>query len=260
MNFIHQVEVVELKELLGEYRYAMLHAPDIAITARPGQFLHIRCSDSHDPLLRRPISIYKVSREKKTVGILYRVAGSGTARLERYSHLDVMGPLGNGFQMPSPELNIMVVAGGIGVAPLYFLLQEMSVAGQQAHVLLGASSVSHLLMVEEIKRLNHSIYLATDDGSAGYHGYVTDFCEDIIKRGIDEVFACGPRPMLAVLAGMLLKHNLPGQFSMEERMGCGIGACLACACKTRKDGSAGFDYSHICKDGPIFPADKVVWD
>lgn len=260
MSLNFTVEVMERKEVLPGYNLLTLHAPEIVSRARPGQFLHIRCSDTLDPLLRRPISIHAVNREEGTVSLLYRVAGRGTARLANLSRLDVMGPLGNGFRLPSRNSRVVVVGGGIGVAPLYFLLQEMSAAGHRADVFLGARSSGELLAVSDIKNLGHRVQVATEDGSEGHHGLVTDICIPVIASGRGEVFACGPRPMLRVLTKMLEKYNVPGQFSLEERMGCGIGACLACACKTRKDSPEGFTYSHVCVDGPVFSASEVVWE
>jgi len=254
------VEVLKRKEVLPGYKLVRMDAPDIARNARPGQFLHIRCSDTMDPLLRRPISIHSVDRDKGTVSILYRVAGRGTARLGAFDRLDVMGPLGKGFKLPAPNSKVLVAGGGIGTAPLYFLLQEMSALGLYVDVFLGAASSAHLLLVHEIKDLGHRVQVATEDGSAGHHGLVTGICSPAVISGMDEVFACGPRPMLRALAKILADNNVPGQFSMEERMGCGIGACLACACKTLKDNPEGFTFSHVCVDGPVFSAGEVVWE
>lgn len=242
------------------YQLLKLHAPDIAYSAQPGQFLHVRCSDTFDPLLRRPISIHSVDRGKGTVSLLYRVAGRGTARLFDFEMLDIMGPLGKGFALPPSDSGVLVIGGGIGIAPLFFLLEELSKKGTTVDVFLGASSAEHLLMVKDIKELGHRLQVATDDGSAGYHGPVTGLCPPDLVCRMDEVFACGPKPMLRALATILEDNNVPGQFSLEERMGCGVGACLACACKTRKSKQEEFSYSHVCVDGPVFYASEVVWE
>lgn len=254
------VEVLDRKEVSPGYNLIKMNIPVVAQAARPGQFLHIRCSDTMDPLLRRPISINSVERNRGIVSILYRKAGRGTARLNALDRLDVMGPLGKGFKLPGPDSRVLVIGGGIGIAPLNFLLQELSMDGNYVDVFLGAASAGHLLLVEEIEELGHRLQVATEDGSAGYHGRVTDLCSPSVMSGIDEVFACGPHPMLRALAAILDGLNIPGQFSMEERMGCGVGACLACACKTRAGTPEGFKYSHVCVDGPVFKASEVVWE
>lgn len=252
--------VIECKEILPGYRLLQMDAPQIARTARPGQFLHIKCSDTQDPLLRRPVSIHLVEKNKGVTGILYRESGRGTARLAAFTHLDIMGPLGSGFRLPGPGAKALVVGGGIGIAPLYFLLQELSAAGLKVDVILGAASVSHLLRVQEIRTLGHQVQLATGDGSKGHHGLVTDLCTGPVMAGIDNVFACGPHPMLRALAQITKRYQIHAQFSLEERMGCGIGACLACACKTHAGNPEGYKYSHVCTDGPVFSASEVVWE
>ncbi|BAF59988.1 2-polyprenylphenol hydroxylase and related flavodoxin oxidoreductases [Pelotomaculum thermopropionicum SI] len=258
-------------------RRLTLAAPGVAAAARPGQFLHVRCGNTLDPLLRRPISINAVDREKGEVAVMYRVAGRGTALLagrREGEAVSLLGPLGNGFSMPRNGERVSAVAGGIGIAPLFFLLQELKETGIHAAVFLGAATKGSLLLVREISDLGHAVLLSTDDGSEGFHGAVTDLfyaagscpgrggaagaClpEGFFPPG--RVYGCGPRGMLARLCEIIEKWGIPGEVSLEERMGCGVGACLSCACKTRH-GEGGYRYRRVCAEGPVFPAGEVVW-
>lgn len=274
MSLVADAEVLEQNEVTPGYFRLTLAAPEAATAARPGQFLHISCGKTYDPLLRRPISIHAADRQKGEVSLLYRVAGKGTSLLsglKRGDSINILGPLGNGFTMPAGNENVFVVAGGMGVAPLYFFLQELSRHHHKAAVLLGASTKEQLICVKEIKDLGHTVLSATDDGSAGHHGTVVelfdlyaripvhgcgDYRPDQELNGL--VYGCGPAPMLKGLCGAMRESGFRGEISLEERMGCGVGACLSCVCKT-KDGKDGFRYRRVCAEGPVFPAKGVVW-
>lgn len=285
-----------IKVAPDHYRLA-LAAPEAARGARPGQFLHVRCSNTHDPLLRRPISIHAVDREKGEVILLYRLAGRGTAILSEKrtgEQVSLLGPLGSGFSLPGEGEKVSLVAGGIGIAPLFFLLQELARHGNSAAVFWGAANKKHFLstqsagkfsLLREIRELGHRIILATDDGSAGYPGLVTELFEQCAQVGgsgwarnfresdalealercklelafqTDFVYGCGPRAMLSRLCQIIKNMSVDGEISLEERMGCGVGACLSCACKIR-EGGEGFYYRRACLEGPVFPAGEVVW-
>ncbi len=269
MSQILEVKVLKQNAIVpGCYRLD-LAAPAIAGTAAPGQFLHVRCGDTLDPLLRRPFSIHAVDRERGTVALLYRVVGRGTALLaqkQKDDPVSLLGPLGSGFTMPGSGEKILVLAGGIGVAPLYFLLQELSRLNHRAAVFLGAPTGKQLLCARAIKALGHGVVTATDDGSEGFAGTVTALWEHLLhSRGDaeratipDRVYGCGPRGMLKNLCALLKERGIPGEVSLEERMGCGVGACLSCACRTL-DGEGGIRYRRACVEGPVFPAGEVVW-
>lgn len=241
-------------------------APSLAALAQPGQFLHIRCSEGNDPLLRRPISIHAVDRDRGRVSILFQVVGRGTALLARQKTglLDVMGPLGRGFTTGNHDFNgtgsIAVVGGGIGAAPLFFLLQELARCSDPARVkvLLGARSADQILVKEEIENMGFFTELATDDGSAGYRGPVTELLLRRLPEGVSYIYACGPAPMLKAVCALLGEAGIPGEVSLEERMACGVGACLSCACQVKAEGG-GTHYRRACVDGPVFPAGEVVW-
>ncbi|MFX4261465.1 dihydroorotate dehydrogenase electron transfer subunit [Pelotomaculum propionicicum] len=256
---ITDAEVVKQKEILpGFYRMA-LSAGEAANYAKPGQFLHVRCGETLDPLLRRPVSIHAVDREKGEISLFYRVVGRGTALLavkEKGDRLNLLGPLGSGFTMPGNSGRVAVVAGGIGIAPLYFLLQELSGLKIHADVFTGAATKKQLFFTSEIKALGHSVFPATDDGTAGYRGTVVNLFE---QNPADRVYSCGPAGMLKSLCRVIRKHGIWGEVSLEERMGCGVGACLSCACKTVSEGE-NYRYRRVCVEGPVFPAGEVVWE
>jgi len=256
----------------GHYRL-YLFAPKIAEAAKPGQFLHIRCSNALDPLLRRPISIHAVDRAKSEVILFYRVAGRGTALLSKNKagdRLSILGPLGQGFSIPGARTKVAVVSGGIGIAPLYFLLQEMAGSGICADVFLGAVTAKQLFFSEEIMNFGHRVIPSTDDGSAGYHGTVTALFEEHIQKDNEQsnlpmynkdslIYGCGPHGMLKRLTEIINKSGISGEISLEERMGCGVGACLSCVCKIR-DKEGGVQYRRACVEGPVFAAGEVIWD
>lgn len=283
MSLITGAKVIRQERVAPGCCRLYLEAPQVALAARPGQFLHVRCGETLDPLLRRPVSIHSVDRENGEVSLLYRVVGKGTAMLSEKREGDLvslLGPLGHGFSTPQSSERISVVAGGLGIAPLYFLLRELSSLKFNAVVFLGSSTNEQLLCVEEIKGLGHKLFMATDDGSAGFHGTVVelfDLYTSIPADGcgskgkdagkakpgkdlpFDRVYGCGPAGMLKELCEVIRQTDIPGEVSLEERMGCGVGACLSCVCKT-SDGKKGFLYRRTCVEGPVFPAGEVLWD
>ncbi|MDD2552984.1 MAG: dihydroorotate dehydrogenase electron transfer subunit [Desulfotomaculaceae bacterium] len=250
--------VINQEEIIPGFFRMTMSAGEVAKNARPGQFLHVRCADALDPLLRRPVSIHAVDREKGEVALFYRVAGRGTALLaarEKGDRINILGPLGRGFTRPESSGKVSVAAGGIGIAPLYFLLQELSLINTYANVFLGAATKKQLFFSSEIEALGHSVFPATDDGTAGYHGTVVELFTQNLS---DTVYGCGPAGMLKSLCRILEQYKIRGEVSLEERMGCGVGACLSCACKTVSAGE-NYRYSRVCVEGPVFPAGEVVW-
>lgn len=262
-------EVVSHVFLKDRHLVLELAAPASVQKAVPGQFLHIRVEDSCDPLLRRPLSIHDVSvspgkKKQAKVRILYEVVGKGTELLSQkkpFSSLDILGPLGHGFDLKalSSFETIYVVAGGMGVAPLFFLAKRLL----QAHkvrviVLIGGRTKEHILREREFKALGCDVRLATDDGSRGFKGRVTELLEKELSSHVPRptshvICACGPKPMLAALTSLAKKNDIPAYVSLEEFMGCGLGACLGCVIRTTSG------YKRICHDGPVFPASEVMW-
>lgn len=222
----------------------------------PGQFVHIRVSQSFEPLLRRPISIANIDKEAGEVTLIYRAEGRGTTILSEKQvgdEVDVLGPLGNGF--PVDELpkgkTALLVGGGIGVPPLYELSKQLNARGVRTIHVFGFATEDVAFYEDKFSTLGES-HFVTVDGSNGTKGFVTDLLGEL-KPEFDVFYSCGPLPMLRALEQFY--PNKPGYLSFEERMGCGIGACFACICKTTEDSEK--DYVKVCSDGPVFPKGVV---
>ncbi|MBN2570338.1 MAG: dihydroorotate dehydrogenase electron transfer subunit [Deltaproteobacteria bacterium] len=239
-------------------------SPGIALEAKPGQFVMIRISDTYDPLLRRPFSICGI-RDKNTVLILYRVLGKGTSLLsfkKKGDTVAVMGPLGRGFTLPEKDSTIILVAGGMGIAPLYFLAGELD--NPSTEFMAGFKSSQEIVMPEQIDVFDICVSLATNDGSIGYKGLVTNLFEKYLlshsgSRDSLMVFSCGPSQMLKKTASIAAEYNIRCQVSLETHMACGLGACQGCAVKTLESG-AHSPYRHVCQDGPVFSSADIDWD
>ncbi|HET6457107.1 MAG TPA: dihydroorotate dehydrogenase electron transfer subunit [Armatimonadota bacterium] len=243
----------------------VLGAPELAEVCSPGQFLHVLCHSGNDPLLRRPFSIHDADPKLGLVSLLYQVVGRGTRLLaERVpgEALDVLGPLGRGFALPETAGQpILLVGGGMAVAPLYFLARKMfEFSGNlKISILLGARTKDMLLCLDELASLRIAIQTATEDASHGHHGLVTGLLESYLEEGDKPlVYACGPWPMLKAVAEITKAHKLDCQVSTEAKMACGVGACMSCVIKVRDGDSS--KYVRSCKEGPVFDADEVIWD
>lgn len=236
------------------YRFVIL-CKDLAKTAVPGQFVHILPKGS---TLRRPISICEIDAEQETLTIVFEVKGEGTKNISQQNPgetMDVLGPLGHGFTLLPDAKKVVLVGGGIGNPPM---LSLANVYGQKAVAICGYRSASIVTLQKEFAASGAKTILCTDDGTAGRKGLVTQCLEEeLCISGGDMVYACGPRPMLKHVAEVAKKYNIPCEVSMEERMGCGIGACLVCACQLEREGKSVM--GHVCKDGPVFCAEEVVW-
>jgi dihydroorotate dehydrogenase electron transfer subunit len=236
-------------------------SPYISSNAKPGQFVNIKCCSGNDALLRRPISICLADNANNTYDIFFQKKGTGTELLaakKAGDFLDVLGPLGNGFDLNIKYRRIAVVGGGIGIFPLLFVLDRSMAIVKRSY--LGFRTSNLIVLENEFLQKSVSYEIATDDGSKGHKGYVTDLLErDISTVNFDMIYACGPEPMLRKIKEISQKYNIPCQASLEQRMGCGFGACLVCACKTLTD-DGGWQYSHVCKDGPVFNIRDVVFE
>ena len=216
----------------------------------PGKFLHIKCSDNIHPLLRRPMSICDISDDEKQMTVLYRVEGTGTKLLQKKSigdFLDVLAPLGTAYDLDiRPGEKIFLVGGGIGVPPLYYLGKELKKRGGIIKSFLGFSNKADSFYISEFKELGE-VEIASVDGSLGHKGFVTDK----INLDFDALYSCGPTPMFKTLQ-KLIPEDKRAYIAMEERMGCGIGACLACVCKPNSKYFPNKGYFRACKEGPVF--------
>lgn len=221
----------------------------------PGRFVHVKCGEGL--LLRRPISICNWSAERDLMRLVFEVRGEGTHWLSQRKvgdSLDVLGPLGHGFQTEA-DGRYLLVGGGIGVPPMLGCAVH---GGKESVAVLGFRSAKNVMLLEEFsKACNGNVRLATDDGSLGHHGFVDALVRQELERdhNFTAVLACGPKPMLRNVARVAEEFGVPCQVSMEERMGCGVGACLVCACDMA-DGTR----KHACKDGPVFDSKEVDWN
>ena len=236
-----------------------LAVPGIAAVARPGQFVNLRLSEKLDPLLRRPISLHDIDPQAGTITMLYLVVGKGTEmmrQMEEGETIDVLGPLGNGWTCEFAGENAVLVGGGIGIAPLYPLARSLREAGKQVRLIVGAKSKAYLTDISAYEALGVDVRIATDDGSAGHHGFVTQLVEDAIAEGVcEQLYACGPKPMLRFVEKIALEQNVPGQVSTESHMGCGLGVCLLCPNKVKAGG-----YKRTCVDGPVFAIGELDYE
>ena len=260
-------------EVMPGIHLMWIEAPDIAVTAQPGQFITVRCGDF---TLRRPFSVHQSSGEdlgEGEIALLFKVAGKGTLWLSQRQtgeRLDILGPLGEGFSIPPTKSgqskNLLLVAGGIGIAPLVFLMQYAS-SQHQITLIHGASTVAQLYPFssggKKRSKLSHlpngvQFIPVTEDGTMGQKGRATDILPDFLDWA-DQVYACGPADMYKAMAKMSLRAKRSNlklrkcQVSLEVRMGCGFGACYGCTINTQKG------LKHICRDGPVFELDDIIW-
>ena len=245
--------VVKSQEMLADGVYSMvLSAPEIAGQAKAGQFVSVYTKDS-SKLLPRPISLCGIDKEKGELRLVYRVAGAGTEEFSRYEageKVQVMGPLGNGF--PLKEKKAILIGGGIGIPPMLGLMKALDC---ERTAVLGYRD-SQLFLKDEFEAFG-PVYVATEDGSAGTKGNVLDA---IRANGVEGavIYACGPTPMLRAIKAYAAENAIECYISLEERMACGIGACLACVCQSKEvDHHSNVHNKRICKDGPVFAAEEV---
>ena len=243
------------------YRVLTLNLPEVAGLAVPGQFVHLRIAELHDAVLRRPFSIYKV--EGAHLSILYKTIGRGTTTMQALTEgasVSIVGPLGNGFPMTvPPEGTPVLVGGGYGVAPLYFLARRLAKRGV---LFIGGAKAADILLADDFRAVGWEVRTATDDGSLGEKGLVTAPLDGWLKAGADSIhpvfFACGPNGMLKAIGERAIKGNHKAWLSLDRHMGCGVGACLACVQKVRIAGQE--TLARVCKDGPIFESRDIIWD
>jgi len=247
------------------YRFTC-KSPEIVKEAVAGQFINVQVSDSPiTPMLKRPISIHNIDKKNKTIEFIFQVRGKGTEMLaakKKGEKLCILGPLGSGFVLWDFK-NVAIVGGGIGIFPLYELAKAAGEDGGKVTTYLGFRDKNAVILEDEFKEVSDNLIIATDNGTYGEKGYVTDYLlKDLAaqKDGIekfDAIFACGPKPMLSVIKKMASDYDIYCEVSLEERMGCAIGACMGCSVRLEtEDGSV--QYARVCKDGPVFDATTVL--
>jgi dihydroorotate dehydrogenase electron transfer subunit len=257
---IHQelMTIVQQKSIAKDIFELTVQGSLVKSIKQPGEFVHIKVSNGVEPLLRRPISICSVNQEESQFTMLYRSEGMGTNLLATKiagDKINVLGPLGNGFPVDATQAGetALLVGGGIGVPPLYELSKQLVHRGVKVIHILGFQSIENSFYESQFNELGNT-YVATVDGSYGTKGFVTDVIE-MYNLEFDTLYACGPNPMLRALEDRF--RNRRAYLSLEERMGCGIGACFACVCHVQDD-PTGYAYRKVCSDGPVFPIGEVV--
>jgi len=260
--FEQYVKIAFNKEIAPDTYLMGFRSREVAAAAKPGQFVMIRVCSGIDPLLRRPFSIAGI-RETDRLLILYRVVGKGTAimaQTKEGERLSILGPLGKGFEPAKDGQLSLLVAGGIGIAPLLFLAQATK--SRPLQLLMGFGSAKEIIALDQLGKFAIDVSIATDDGTAGHAGPVTDLLATFLKQNDPLkdplcVFACGPEPMLKKVARVSLDRHISCQVSLEAAMACGLGACQGCAIKTSANEKRA--YYHVCADGPVFPATAIDW-
>lgn len=261
---LEQCNVVDREQIHKDLIYLRCHAPAIARDALPGQFVHIRAGSGNLPILRRPYSIFDADSDH--IDLLVAIVGRGSTLIADTpvgETIDMMGPLGNGFPAKPPEFPVIMIAGGVGVAPLHFLWNRWRSLGFRGEFLLGAAAKDDIPLPKN-SPLRDSADIATEDGSLGFHGTVVEQFEDLFVRNNHAfktngmVYVCGPVPMIRALMPVLSLHRLHGLVSIEQTMGCGVGACQGCAVAKSHGNSS--EYLLTCLDGPVFRFEDIDLD
>jgi dihydroorotate dehydrogenase electron transfer subunit len=263
--------ILSNQEVSPDYYRMKILAPGVSALASPGQFVMLRAQATEEPLLRRPFGIFDTGMlpsdcdglpGKEYVEILYKVVGRGT-RLMRELHegdrVELLGPLGQGFELADQGREQILVGGGIGLVPLYMLASEL-VKTSKVRLLIGGRSRKDVLVVTEFERLGVETYVSTDDGTLGEQGPVTQVLERKLNKYPDAaVYACGPMPMLEAVQRICQPRQVDLQVSLEAFMACGVGACLGCVVKGAGHSDTDPRYLCTCKEGPVFRADQLDW-
>ena len=263
-NPINEILPVKYNRQAGPDTWLMgFSSASIASGARPGQFLMVQPGKTKDPLLGRPFSIHGI-RNKEEVMILYKIAGKGTSlmsAMKEDDNISVTGPLGKSFPYPGQKGPIILVAGGIGVAPLFFLAKTLNkTEKERVRIFLGFPTSQEAILVDQLVVSGFNLTLATDDGSLGEKGFITDLLEQYLDNNVScksTIYACGPTAMLKKVAQKALNLNLKCYVTLEGHMACGLGICQGCAVKSA--GNKSDAYYHVCKDGPVFAANLIDW-
>jgi len=270
MPIQEKCRILDHQKLSPKYLKLILSSAYISSHAEPGQFINVRCGEGYEPLLRRPFSLHRISKEHKTFELLYEIVGEGTERLSRYTvggEIDVLGPLGEGFKI-DPKKQIAVLAGGgMGVAPLLALAEQiaqdklLTTHTYALYIMIGGKNRDCVLCEEDFRKVSDQVLTATDDGSYGKKGLITDLLLDFLDNQLPTsnfqkttIYACGPKAMLRAISEIAYQKRIDCQISTEEHMACGIGACKGCPTKTKSG------LKMVCKDGPVFDAKEIIWE
>lgn len=267
----HKTVILSNQEISPGYYRMRILAPDYTRLAKPGQFVMFRVQKAEQPLLRRPFGIFRTGfmpadceamPPKEFVELIYKVVGSGTEimqRLHQGDPVELLGPLGKGFEPGAPEEEKILVGGGIGLVPLYMLAEQL-VDTSKVRLLMGGRTRDDIITVTEFERLGVETYVSTEDGSLGERGLVTQVLENKLAETAQKtVFACGPMPMIRAVQKICKRYDAPLQVSLEALMACGVGACLGCVVKGAGHTEETPSYLCTCKTGPVFKSGQLDW-
>lgn len=251
-----RAEIIENSPLNKNHNLLVLKPLGASKKPQPGQFYMIRVGDSYDPLLKRPFCIFRNISGK--LYFIYRIRGKGTEKIKQMRKgkvVDILGPMGNGYDLSERKNTPLIVIGGVGIASAFSLAEKLS---KNAYIFYGGRTKTELLMLNELKKITKNITISTNDGSTGKKGTVVDVLKDYLAYQLSAIssqliYACGPSPMLEAVSRLATEKGIKGYISMEENMACGVGACLGCTVKTKKG------YKRVCKEGPVFPMEEIVW-
>jgi dihydroorotate dehydrogenase electron transfer subunit len=255
-------EVRERKKIGFLYHRLKIFLPQPIPSITPGQFTMVMIDDKGETILPRPFSFHNFEGDNEIYwfDLIFKVVGIGTDRMAKLSAgsiIKVLAPLGNGFPEPPPHSKALLIAGGMGIAPLFALIKRLKASAIPLWVFYGAKSKNDLICLTELLKVEGiTVKIATEDGTKGKKGMVTDLLEEQRDEDTGQrvIYACGPEPMLKTVTKFAERHKMPCWVSLEKRMACGIGACLGCAVKTKSG------YERVCKEGPIFEAQEIVWE
>lgn len=262
-------EVLSNKEISENYYKMELRCPELVEGIIPGQFMMLRVRNGYEPYLRRPFSFYGIRSSSgfRIIEILYKIVGTGTkmmAGIKAKEKLDIIAPLGNGFLIPKDIKKIIIVSGGIGLAPLLFLAESIKRNNKTDIIFLyGGQSIRDIIDIERIEKVSSDVRICTEDGSMGSKMLVTQLLVEYLEKSLGKasgmIFSCGPKAMLRIVSSIAERYDIPCQVSLESFMACGFGACLGCVVKVKEKGN-GIAYERVCKEGPVFDSKRIVWD
>lgn len=221
----------------------------------PGQFVNVKAENTPSAFLRRPLSVHDINEDANTFSLLVKVVGEGTKKLSELKPgetLSVVYPLGNGFKIPSKGERILLVGGGVGIAPMMHMARESVKNGAEVHILLGARSITDHILLDEFKQFG-TIHITTDDGTLGTKGFVINHAVLLANQSFDRIHCCGPEPMMKAVARKAREMNTECEVSLENMMACGFGVCLCCVTKTTEGNKC------VCTEGPVFNINDLEW-
>lgn len=251
------VKLIKKEQLKPDILKFTCESKEISNIAKPGQFVEIKVSESYEPFLRRPISIYNVDKDNNLFEFIFQVKGRGTnflSDIKEGQFIDIIGPIGNGVFEIKDYKNIAIIGGGIGIFPLYELTKEAKLCAN-TNVYLGFRNKDFVVLEDEFKKVSTNLTITTDDGSYGNSGFAINYLEkDLEEKNIDAIYACGPLPMLKAVKKLAEDKKIFCQISLEQRMACGVGACMGCSVRLATEE---VHYARVCKDGPVFDSEAV---